>query len=178
MWDQLVITRSKYLLKRIIPTYVGSTSSIIKLSIEATNHSHVCGINTHRYATFFAIPESFPRMWDQRAQRPELCAIVRIIPTYVGSTVNEFSLLSSETNHSHVCGINQKLKTVCDYYAESFPRMWDQPALSLSYLLKRRIIPTYVGSTPPTMQPKPIVNESFPRMWDQRAVHVELVGWN
>ena len=70
---------------------------------------------------------------------------------------------------------------------ESFPRLWDQPALSLSHLLKRRIIPTYVGSTKrhrfsvfccsnhshvcginmiiDSVQGK--IVESFPRMWDQ-----------
>ena len=30
---------------RIIPTFVGSTGIVVKPSIEAANHSHVCGIN-------------------------------------------------------------------------------------------------------------------------------------
>ena len=148
MWDQLVITRSKYLLKRIIPTYVGSTSSIIKLSIEATNHSHVCGINYFTISRRVAELESFPRMWDQLLPPVARPFSLRIIPTYVGSTGRGSSPCPRTSNHSHVCGINPKNRIYNRSCFESFPRMWDQRIGRRARVARRRIIPTYVGSTP------------------------------
>ena len=71
---------------------------------------------------------------------------------------------------------------------ESFPRMWDQPAIPERGIHAARIIPTYVGSTNlndyiflvkanhshvcginvefEVSERYP--DESFPRMWDQR----------
>ena len=71
--------------------------------------------------------ESFPRMWDQRESEQEILAQLRIIPTYVGSTISYKTYLSGYPNHSHVCGINALFIGVPDSPIESFPRMWDQP---------------------------------------------------
>ena len=52
-----------------IPTHVGSTSVIQALGI--------------------SFDESFPRMWDQHTVTFETAGGMRIIPTYVGSTIPE-----------------------------------------------------------------------------------------
>ena len=72
--------------------------------------------------------ESFPRMWDQHEIIVKTGCVVRIIPTYVGSTGKAISSLFSITNHSHVCGINAYPELSGTLSDESFPRMWDQRA--------------------------------------------------
>ena len=86
MWDQLRERSSKLLIRRIIPTYVGSTSQAQTRAAGASNHSHVCGINGDTFVDVSATCESFPRMWDQPGLSIVLTGNVRIIPTYVGST--------------------------------------------------------------------------------------------
>ena len=134
-----------------------------------------------------AATESFPRMWDQLGRFPRLKDISRIIPTYVGSTPGLIPLILQNSNHSHVCGINALFYRIRNYVAESFPRMWDQPPLPLQSAFRKRIIPTYVGSTHDHNDHGIFIanhshvcginafskfvilspSESFPRMWDQ-----------
>ena len=127
MWDQ----RLKYVVftnpPRIIPTYVGSTSSAGYDEGRDSNHSHVCGINRTSCTSRTVGNESFPRMWDQPAALHFVVRQERIIPTYVGSTL--ICLLFSV------------------HALESFPRMWDQPLSDSAENYTYRIIPTYVGST-------------------------------
>ena len=152
-----------------------------------TNHSLVCGINCGLELLNCCTNESFPRMWDQLQALCKRLHEIRIIPTYVGSTHKNSRQKPQKTNHSHVCGINQVLQKVVSIRSESFPRMWDQPLQCDVLHIKRRIIPTYVGSTSPVSGEKdPCSNhshvcginmlpssaatpsaESFPRMWDQ-----------
>ena len=107
-------------------------------------------------------------MWDQQRARYTFRYTMRIIPTYVGSTV--------------------PILDPCSYTFESFPRMWDQLHLFLGSSVRIRIIPTYVGSThrvpsqsredsnhshvcginTTALSRTPKNTESFPRMWDQR----------
>ena len=65
MWDQLAIRGRFRRVKRIIPTYVGSTKSLVNRIAKTTNHSHVCGINSRNDCLTHSKNESFPRMWDQ-----------------------------------------------------------------------------------------------------------------
>ena len=167
MWDQhpFFIAISPGI--RIIPTYVGSTHPVDRLATQNTNHSHVCGINSPYRTSLKIRDESFPRMWDQRSLRFSLSERRRIIPTYVGSTIASRIARTSESNHSHVCGINSMTFAKSTTGNESFPRMWDQPDQKVGQLIADRIIPTYVGSTKSCdrrINPYP---ESFPRMWDQ-----------
>ena len=106
MWDQPRSPSCAASCPRIIPTYVGSTSTSFRLPSSSI--------------------ESFPRMWDQLHTRILLKNSNRIIPTYVGST--SISLLNCRgvTNHSHVCGINADSIILSAGILESFPRMWDQ----------------------------------------------------
>ena len=167
MWDQRYAENSKKLSIRIIPTYVGSTSTLFNVDKYETNHSHVCGINPSGLMNEPSDAESFPRMWDQLSLCIRKHSNSRIIPTYVGSTFPNGHRDTQPANHSHVCGINASVTS---------------SARPLS-----RIIPTYVGST--TALPRrrrsaanhshvcginnslellAVVGcESFPRMWDQ-----------
>mgnify|MGYP004702500693 CR=1 FL=1 len=187
MWDQHPDQISGKAVKRIIPTYVGSTMDISDVYKIASNHSHVCGINSRSVTESGTRIESFPRMWDQ----PQLYSVChrddRIIPTYVGSTCPSSCRWCRCSNHSHVCGINLRTVVVSNGEDESFPRMWDQPRRQQIALLRTRIIPTYVGSTAgheredgsgtnhshvcginvaQAVNGQSVV-ESFPRMWDQ-----------
>ena len=129
MWDQHQNQRVDYWHARIIPTYVGSTMPRTQILQPAANHSHVCGIN---YAPKRSSPyccESFPRMWDQRRWNLYFQSSWRIIPTYVGSTIDRQRARADLSNHSHVCGINDLIAGRVPRRIESFPRMWDQPHL-------------------------------------------------
>ena len=126
MWDQLPEKKDIKTVLRIIPTYVGSTICILRISQPDANHSHVCGINQEVLQKAADLFESFPRMWDQPCR---LCAdtlCFRIIPTYVGSTKFIIKIKHCSTNHSHVCGINSISFSIYAAASESFPRMWDQ----------------------------------------------------
>ncbi len=89
MWDQRNAIKSIFSAVRIIPTYVGSTSTSFTHCVIMSNHSHVCGINTFLNAFMPQDSESFPRMWDQL-----------IVFNWVSVAV---------PNHSHVCGINDSI---------------------------------------------------------------------
>ena len=187
MWDQQINVIWNTKRQRIIPTYVGSTKRALPDSSTAANHSHVCGINGYQKITSYNQGESFPRMWDQRALLKTNQMILRIIPTYVGSTCHCRELNLIPANHSHVCGINSAINSGIFAKFESFPRMWDQPTKEVVDEDATRIIPTYVGSTFSKAWRKTMrtnhshvcgINlvsdsaavsrsESFPRMWDQ-----------
>ena len=106
MWDQLKPCAHSGPQLRIIPTYVGSTFYAPSTLRVHPNHSHVCGINCLRVYNLLNFLESFPRMWDQRDDRQTFCCVLRIIPTYVGSTTFIARSPFLGANHSHVCGIN------------------------------------------------------------------------
>ena len=137
---------------------------------------------------FYESPtESFPRMWDQLVLRNRDGRKFRIIPTYVGSTLNKLDETNRISNHSHVCGINALREDELGFPVESFPRMWDQPPDEFPGEREARIIPTYVGSTARRKSTRRSrtnhshvcginasigdlmmqLDESFPRMWDQ-----------
>ena len=127
MWDQRIYKSLGELVPRIIPTYVGSTTYYYSAGSPKSNHSHVCGINITRQTLTTSWAESFPRMWDQLRGRCFMEQRLRIIPTYVGSTILKMRQNESDSNHSHVCGINPPFSYCLDFLNESFPRMWDQP---------------------------------------------------
>ena len=187
MWDQHVADYDYAKFARIIPTYVGSTDRGEGFVCCASNHSHVCGINLLKTSSCLGDAESFPRMWDQQRKSPKCVDIIRIIPTYVGSTLRSSPRCFQLPNHSHVCGINNDFLHVFSSFLESFPRMWDQQFSIALCTAVPRIIPTYVGSTGsgsssmilfPNHSHVCGINqdktagltlnlESFPRMWDQ-----------
>ena len=147
MWDQRINRHLRHLRRRIIPTYVGSTYPVPGIASKYTNHSHVCGINQYLAIRVGGTFESFPRMWDQLGKLLLAFRFERIIPTYVGSTLQTIPLSGGGTNHSHVCGINDEMDELDEGMIESFPRMWDQRNTGMISRICFRIIPTYVGST-------------------------------
>ena len=99
MWDQLTLLDQEYTRARIIPTYVGSTGRKSSAVSEGANHSHVCGINSLIVPRHVPMAESFPRMWDQRKTLDNIPAQFRIIPTYVGSTLQLALILHHAIQH-------------------------------------------------------------------------------
>ena len=99
MWDQPFRPPGIGARSRIIPTYVGSTVFKSLHVFYFPNHSHVCGINVDQWYSRAAHSESFPRMWDQPAFRFQLVSKLRIIPTYVGSTLQIAFTLHQAIQH-------------------------------------------------------------------------------
>ena len=140
MWDQLPFSIPYDIYLRIIPTYVGSTVYRLQQLAQFPNHSHVCGINFTDSLNGGNMGESFPRMWDQLSITIILSFMSRIIPTYVGSTLNEKLEYFNSSNHSHVCGINANRESYIIACFESFPRMWDQlPIMSNVFYCKFKV---------------------------------------
>ena len=99
MWDQPPEAMKMQMFRRIIPTYVGSTRRSGSLPLLQPNHSHVCGINACSASQNSTKSESFPRMWDQQDFSVLLFIEDRIIPTYVGSTLQIAFTLHQAIQH-------------------------------------------------------------------------------
>ena len=132
-------------------------------------------------------------LWDQPLETDMAVRFLRIIPTYVGSTVSTFHKGAGHPNHSHAYGINAEMLMLSVSDSESFPRMWDQRACVLRFQAPCRIIPTHVGSTKHSRKSSMaasnhshacgingihlsstiVTSESFPRMWDQQILLAE-----
>ena len=99
MWDQPSLENVTSEPVRIIPTYVGSTRTCKVETVRISNHSHVCGINLVRCENVLCLVESFPRMWDQLSSFLYTSVLQRIIPTYVGSTLQIAFTLHQAIQH-------------------------------------------------------------------------------
>ena len=177
---------------------MGSTSREEARGSSVSNHSHVCGINYFCGILNRCICESFPRMWDQLVAAVHKDDLIRIIPTYVGSTQPVKPFCLDPSNHSHVCGINSLFLKYPVIITESFPRMWDQRERRTMAQTLFRIIPTYVGSTCTNALSAScssnhshvcginssftflifLTAESFPRMWDQPTFYADTQSLN
>ena len=72
---------------------------------------------------------------------------LRIIPTRVGTSWNNISIVKFAEDHPHACG-DKVDRVSCDRQCEgSSPRVWGQADFVLSYTDVAGIIPTRVGTS-------------------------------
>ena len=107
----------------------------------------------HAYGDKYKVPVwriihrgSSPRVWGQ-ADILYLCtADGRIIPTRMGTSVNQVSAYDSNEDHPHAYGDKMTDKEYKEAIKGSSPRVWGQVTRYLHMLKDSRIIPTRMGT--------------------------------
>ena len=89
-------------------------------------------------------------MWGQVTQNDRAIDRQRIIPTRVGTSLSSFFFILPPPDHPHACGDKSLKIATLLYLPGSSPRVWGQAILKLEEVLCARIIPTRVGTRPPT----------------------------
>ena len=132
---------------RFIPTRVGNTSGIIRLSGSNAVHPHACG----EYLSFISLSDinfgSSPRVWGILCNPPNVPEVVRFIPTRVGNTLVMGSQGAMPTVHPHACGEYPKFIVFEFREVGSSPRVWGIRIVNDHCPGKNRFIPTRVGNT-------------------------------
>ena len=86
-------------------------------------------------------------MWGQVWVTMNTILAVRIIPTRVGTSCQDFMMILSGGDHPHACGDKPLISIYLLYVTGSSPRVWGQE-LSLTCISPIvRIIPTRVGTS-------------------------------
>ena len=111
------------------------------------NHPHACGDKTLSSKSLKDCWGSSPRVWGQdgadRQERQE----DRIIPTRVGTSIDDCAFSGCTGDHPHACG--DKLSPLDHLHSSSgsSPRVWGQDVSFSINSPSFRIIPTRVGTS-------------------------------
>ena len=92
---------------------------------------------------------SSPRVWGQVVCMTLFIYGLRIIPTRVGTSWNNISIVKFAEDHPHACGDKVDMWRTSLKIPSSSPRVWGQGQKSTSSHRRRRIIPTRVGTSSP-----------------------------
>ena len=129
---------------RIIPTYVGNTSSSLSLVFTKWNHPHICGEYGRLPSGILPVSETSPHTWgilDGRQRRhtpagtiPTMWGIRRsladistgdgTIPTCVGNTIQGLRAEAQAENHPHMCGEYSLYQWYWSRRSEPSPHVW------------------------------------------------------
>ena len=97
---------------------------------------------------------SSPRVWGQDKTDDHSGTANGIIPTRVGTRKTTSTSSSQQRDHPHACGDKFGAEGGCKNDIGSSPRVWGQePSLS-SHTMRKRIIPTRVGTSAITLSSK------------------------
>ena len=91
---------------------------------------------------------SSPRVWGQVKMNGISIPKLRIIPTRVGTSKNEWDKYPEIEDHPHACGDKRALDTFFTPRWGSSPRVWGQEQITQAAQGRARIIPTRVGTRP------------------------------
>ncbi len=104
MWGQGAVGASKSSCHAIIPTRVGTRVQVLTNIKLSGDHPHACGDKCAKACMPLLRIESSPRVWGQGATMGNTAFSYRIIPTRVGTSMMEISLLFLARDHPHACG--------------------------------------------------------------------------
>ena len=90
---------------------------------------------------------SSPRMWGTHRAHPYQGREDRFIPTHVGNTAGNLSILLRIAVHPHACGEHSSAISSIDLNSGSSPRMWGTHRAHPYQGREDRFIPTHVGNT-------------------------------
>ncbi len=96
--------RSYVMHTRFIPTHVGNTPLVLKMSTSPSVHPHACGEHITLSISACSSVGSSPRMWGTRYGWFSIQGNIRFIPTHVGNTSCSACLSSTRSVHPHACG--------------------------------------------------------------------------
>ena len=127
MWGQVYKSCFVNTVIRIIPTRVGTRSTVPPLICFGKDHPHACGDKSVNDALTIRQLGSSPRVWGQvcrnQTQRPQL------------------------QDHPHACGDKYPKHENDNALRGSSPRVWGQVRQMQNLRIRSRIIPTRVGTS-------------------------------
>ena len=126
VWGQVYKSSRRCRANGIIPTRVGTSATFSAVVNEIWDHPHACGdkfVYTQKYQV---MEGSSPRVWGQGSKKYETHAILGIIPTRVGTSLQITGAMA--------------------HRAGSSPRVWGQALTAQELHLSAGIIPTRVGT--------------------------------
>ena len=132
--------------QRIIPTRMGTRSTILDKSGLTVDHPHAYGDKAVLEEKKFIEEGSSPRVWGQAETTSPSAMAIRIIPTRMGTSMFSFLILLSHKDHPHAYG-DKYGGTVSEFSGfGSSPRVWGQVFPVKPPVTKTRIIPTRMGT--------------------------------
>ena len=133
---------------RNIPTCVGKTNSARRVRESVAEHPHVRGENYCACLKRSDVYGTSPRAWGKRETWNLRLRAERNIPTCVGKTPVHPAASSRLTEHPHVRGENQPIRTPRRRRCGTSPRAWGKQPRRKPRKAASRNIPTCVGKTP------------------------------
>ena len=125
---------------RLIPTCVGSTSSVSCSMQAMTAHPHVCGEHSEANGDVKADAGSSPRVWGAPMLFQMLMTNERLIPTCVGSTTGRDWGGRPGTAHPHVCGEHETSVRCWLRFFGSSPRVWGAHLLTWDFIPTHQVL--------------------------------------
>jgi len=154
-WGAQRIQRISQILRRTIPTCVGSTEQPRSLSVHSPDHPHVRGEHRTVFDPNWENAGPSPRAWGAPSSRLRGGGHERTIPTCVGSTSAPPSCCGRATDHPHVRGEHGATLPGGWTTRGPSPRAWGARDGGAACRAGRRTIPTCVGSTSPSTSTAP-----------------------
>ena len=146
-WGTLCFGDIEKKIFRFIPTCVGNTSAVSKLSAVHAVHPHVRGEHRLDLCPDYAGVGSSPRAWGTPWNSRSSARLGRFIPTCVGNTMSAAAMISVGSVHPHVRGEHAGRELDRQIECGSSPRAWGTLLPRSCKDRRYRFIPTCVGNT-------------------------------
>ena len=126
VWGQVGNFFRCRVLERIIPTRVGTRGTGILCNRWRRDHPHACGDKCHCLRIHRMNQGSSPRVWGQAHLSFTARFISGIIPTRVGTSAENLTIVHGTPDHPHACGDKVYLRDNEAFLTGSSPRVWGQ----------------------------------------------------
>ena len=110
------------------------------------DHPHACGDKPTLSPFCAHLQGSSPRVWGQVGITLFFYPFTGIIPTRVGTSINNCHCRRCGRDHPHACGDKNGVSDFSTTSPGSSPRVWGQDDSHKATLSRVRIIPTRVGT--------------------------------
>ena len=130
----------------IIPTRMGTSRCRRRYGHTCEDHPHAYGDKQTGNFDVPVIQGSSPRVWGQVSLSTSLMQKIRIIPTRMGTSLNELIRTLDTFNHPHAYGDKPLCLSLSLIISGSSPRVWGQASARGTQEKSERIIPTRMGT--------------------------------
>ena len=172
VWGQVDININAQKTPRIIPTRMGTRSSVCPTALKLQDHPHAYGDKPCKDPAKSAIMGSSPRVWGQEFSQTQISLPVRIIPTRMGTSNSEQLRQHLHRDHPHAYGDKAQEKQELIKEAGSSPRVWGQDDYNTDAKKQTRIIPTRMGTRIPYIKTKHLVEDHPHAYGDKFKWHI------
>ena len=126
VWGQALDTENYHVTRRIIPTRMGTSSAVKLMLIALWDHPHAYGDKSPAIDAAAVFVGSSPRVWGQVFDRELEAIIDRIIPTRMGTSLDDEEIQLILEDHPHAYGDKLNLHYTSSKIIGSSPRVWGQ----------------------------------------------------